>query len=70
MKDLENPMSKPLTEQEELRMMSEKDIQELPICEYCDQPVTMRKRIGKKYINMHRQCWIHARDEYKAENNG
>lgn len=67
MKELENPMIRPLSEKEEMQFMSESELDELPICEYCDQPVALRKKIGKRFINMHRQCWIHARDEYKAD---
>lgn len=63
MKMLENPMVAPLTEREEWDMMSEEEIENLPKCSWCGEPV-LRKF---KNVYMHRNCWHEGKAEYDAE---
>ena len=56
----ENPMIRPLSNEEELQMLSEDDIAELPRCSYCGEPV-----LGKyRKTSIHPKCWHEGKAEY------
>ena len=65
-KEIENPMAKPLTEKEELSFISDDDIKNLPLCEWCDMPVLSPIRRGRSRINMHPDCWKAGKAEYDS----
>ena len=67
MNDYENPMIGPLTDKEEWEMLTDEEIEALPKCQGCGEPV-----LGKyRNTQMHKICWQEGKAEYdKGENDG
>lgn len=61
--DFENPMAAPFTRSEEMEMLSDEDIKELPTCNWCGEKV-----YGKyKKTNMHPACWHEGKAEHDCD---
>lgn len=61
--DYENPMLRPLTENEEIELLSDDDINELPKCMDCSEPVYRKFR----KMNIHRHCWEIGKADQERE---